>query len=37
MSNKRKKLIGKIIAHVILILGSVIMLVPFFLDAVFLF
>lgn len=30
MSNKRKKLIGKIIAHVILILGSVIMLVPFF-------
>ena len=30
MNNKKKKLIGKIIAHLILILGSVIMLVPFF-------
>lgn len=30
MSNKKKKLIGKVIAHLILILGSVIMLVPFF-------
>lgn len=30
MSNKKKKLIGKVTAHLILILGSVIMLVPFF-------
>ena len=30
MSNSRKKLITKIIAHTILILGAVIMLVPFF-------
>ena len=30
MSNSRKKLITKIIAHTVLILGSVTMLVPFF-------